>query len=501
MATALRKRDSMEASIETPPSTKLSGPGTAVDPPELPVQLSFLPPSIRNTIFKYALDTELVNNGLSNVSYSHALDSATGLLRFKASRTPFPVSTGLFSVSKRLSEEALDFFFASNLFVRLSIFTADARHAKTMLVDSGILFAGNSPFALELSTKHALDISLVEKESSKKRAVVMFPAQYLPRLINFLREAGDVTKSWGHSQHLHLSLRNNYSFSISRLQGDLLEPFRALKGFGGVAVDTVHTLPHYSLGLSTCMTAARFDTEQWLTTITELADLSDAARETTVNGVANYALSVEYAHAVIVAFTYGFLTSAEAIHSSSHAEDTFKAIQRLRWRVELGLGIALSLEHRTLDTHKDWLVSTDLSLARRKQAARDLLLAEKSISKALSLATDSPSPSENPWYLSLPVELIPPNKQVWYTELERAQTWYALGIVHTSLSEYLFAAGAFERALGMWGSNEGVEKVEAAFEKARMGIESDRVGMFAGRIQPGMGLRRAARIVRTKGDL
>jgi tetratricopeptide (TPR) repeat protein len=248
------------------------------------------------------------------------------------------------------------------------------------------------------------------------------------------------------------------------------------------------------------MTAAKFDTEEWLTLVTKLADLSDAARETTVKGVANYALSVEYAQSVIVALTYGFLTSAEAIHGSSHAEDTFKAIQRLRWRVELGLGIALSLEHRTLDTHKDWLVSTDLSFEQRKQAARDLLLAEKGISKALSLATDSPSPSENPWFLTLPVELIPPNKQSWFTELERAQTWYALGIVHTSLSEYLFAAGAFERALGMWGSNEGIGKVEAAFEKARLGIESDRAGMFSGRIQPGMGLRGAVKIARARGD-
>ncbi|OSS50414.1 hypothetical protein B5807_05180 [Epicoccum nigrum] len=500
MATTLQKRDSMEASVESLLSTKPSGTSTAVVPPEPAAQLSSLPPSIRNTIYKYALDTELVNSGLANVSYSHALNSATGLLHFKASRTPFPVNTGLFGVSKRISEEALDFFFASNLFVRLSVFTADARHAKTMLVNSGILFAGDSLSALESSTKHALDVSLVEKESSKKRAVVMFPAQYLPRLINFLREAGDVTKSWGRSWHLHLKLRNSYSFPIARLQGDLLEPFRVLKDFAGVTIDTVHTLPHYSLGLSTCMTAAKFDTEEWLTLVTKLADLSDAARETTVKGVANYALSVEYAQSVIVALTYGFLTSAEAIHGSSHAEDTFKAIQRLRWRVELGLGIALSLEHRTLDTHKDWLVSTDLSFEQRKQAARDLLLAEKGISKALSLATDSPSPSENPWFLTLPVELIPPNKQSWFTELERAQTWYALGIVHTSLSEYLFAAGAFERALGMWGSNEGIGKVEAAFEKARLGIESDRAGMFSGRIQPGMGLRGAVKIARARGD-
>ncbi|KAH6618929.1 hypothetical protein C7974DRAFT_39538 [Boeremia exigua] len=495
MAATLRKRDSMEASVETPLSTKPSSPRPDTVQNRTPLSLVTLPPSIRNTIYRYALDTELVNTGLANVSYTHTFNNNTGMLKFKASRPPFPVDTGLFSVDQLISREALRFFYSSNLFVRFSIFTPDARHAKTMLIDSGILFATTSS-ELATGTHHALDISLVEKESDKKRAVVMFPAQYLPRLINFLREAGEVTKSWGSTRRLHLSLLNSYSFPTSRLQGDLLEPFRVLKGFSAVTIDAQHTLPHYAAGLSASMTSKEFDAQHWVDTITELADLSDAARETTENGVANLALSIEYSQAVIVALTYGFLTSAEAIHGPSHAEDIFKAIQRLRWRVELGLGIALSLQHRALDTHKDWLNNVDLDLKTRKLAARDLLLAEKSVSKALSLATDSPSPAENPWFLSLPVELIPPNKQTWFSEGERAQTWYALGVVHTSLGEYLFAAGAFERALGMWGTNEGVERVEKAFEKARMGVESDREGMFKGRVQPGTGLRRAARIAR-----
>ncbi|KAF2624161.1 hypothetical protein BU25DRAFT_442127 [Macroventuria anomochaeta] len=500
MASTLRKRDSMEASAETPLSTKPSSPRLDASQPQKKIGLTSLPPSVRNTIYKYALDTELVNTGLPNVSYTHTLDSATGLLKFKASRPPFPVETSLFRVNKLISAEALHFFYPSNLFVRLSILTSDARHAKTMLVDSGLLFAASSPSALEISTLHALDISLVEKGSERKRAVVMFPAQYLPRLINFLRSAGETTKTWGITRSLHLSVLNSYSFPTSRLQGDLLEPFRVLKSLSAVTISPSHTLPHYTTGLSASMTIKAFETQRWLDTITELADLSDVARITTENGVADYALSVEYAQSVIIALTYGFLTSAEAIHGPTHAEENFKAIQRLRWRVELGLGIALTLQHRALDSHKDWLGDTNLEARKRKEAARDLLLAEKSISKALSLATDSPSPAENPWYLSLPVELIPPNKQTWFTEGERAQTWYALGVVHTSLGEYLFAAGAFERALGMWGSNEGIEKVEVAFEKARMGIESDREGMFKGHVQPGSGLRRAARVAQLKAD-
>ncbi|KAJ4365430.1 hypothetical protein N0V95_000481 [Ascochyta clinopodiicola] len=498
MASILLKRDSMEASVETPASTKPSSPRLDGAQPKEKIGLTALPPSIRNTIYKYALDTELVNAGLPNVSYTHSLDSATGLLKFKASRSPFPVETGLLFVNKLISKEALHFFYSSNLFARFSIATSDARHAKTMLVDSGILFAPSPPSALDASTLHALDVSLTEKGSTKKRASVMFPAQYLPRLINFLREAGQVTKSWGATRTLHLSILNTYDFPISRLQGDLLEGFRVLKNLSSVTISPHHTLPHYATGLSTSMTTKSFETQQWLSTVTELADLSDAARVTTENGAADYTLSVEYAQSVIIALTYGFLTSAEQIHGPEHAEDTFKAIQRLRWRVELGLGITLSLMHKELDTHKDWLRDTSLPAEKRQQAAKDLLLAEASISKALSLATDSPSPASNPWYLSLPVELIPPNKPNWFSEQERAQTWYALGVVHTSLGEYLFAAGAFERAVGMWGSSDGIEKVEAAFEKARMGIESDREGMFKGRVQPGSGLRSAARVAASK---
>lgn len=489
----------MDASVETPLSTKPSSPHPDVTQHK-EIGLTSLPPSVRNSIYKYALDTELVNTGLPNVSYAPSLDNTTGFLHFRPSRPPFPVATSLFYVNKLISKEARLFFYASNLFVRFSICTSDARHAKTMLIDSGILFTVLSPETLDASAFHALDIFLVEKESKKNRAAVMFPAQYLPRLINFLREAGALTKSWGASRTLILEVRNTYDFPMSRLQGDLLEPFRVLKSLSNVTISPHHTLPHFTPGLRVSMMAASFEAHQWLDSLTELADLSDAARITTSNGAANYTLSVEYAQAVIIALTYGFLTSAESIHGPEHAEETFRSIQRLRWRVELGLGIALSLQHRELDTHKDWLIDSDLSLQTRREVARDLLLAESSISKALSLATDSPSPASNPWYLSLPVELIPPNKPTFFSEQERAQTWYALGIVHTSLGEYLFAAGAFERALSMWGSGDGLKRVESAFEKARTGIESDIEGMFKGHVQPGSGLKRAARIARGMGQ-
>lgn len=464
---------------------------TPSTPQKRPLNLTSLPPSVRNTIYKYALDTEVVNVGKPNVAYSHTLNN--NVLHFSASRPPFPVLTALFYTNRQLSSEALSYFYSKNLFIRFDIYTPDARHAKTMLEDSGLLFSTADPSLLERARQHAMEVILVEKNSSQKRASVMFPAQYLPRLINFLDQASRATKSWAPLHSLFINVNNTYSFPISRLQGDLLELFRLLSNLGGVTIDEKNLLPRYAEGLQASMTAASFGVENWLVTVTEMADCADEKREKGEYGVAN-----EYGQAVIIALTYGYLTHAETLHSQD--EGFAKSVQRLRWRTELGVGIALSLMHREICADKNWLTKEPADETRR--AAKDLLLAESSVSKALSLATDSPSPSSNPWFLSLPVEFIPPNKPTWFTDRERAQTWYALGTVHTALGEYLFGAGGLERALELWGNEEGEgsegrEKVEKAFERARGGIDGDVESMWVGKIRPGTGLKRAGRLARS----
>lgn len=461
-----------------------------------PLGLTDLPPSIRNNIYKYTLDTELVNVGKPNVSYTHSIQD--GVLQFKASRSPFPINTSLFYVNKQISNEALRYFYSKNLFVRFEIYSSDARHAKTMLEDSGLLFSTANPTLLEESKRHALEVVLVEKNSSQKRGAVMFPAQYLPRLINFLDQASRATEIWAPAHALFLNVVNSYDFPVSRLQGDLLELFRLLANLGGATVDSKNLLPRYGEGLQRDMTSPKFTAENWMKTLTELAELADEARENE-----KYALANEYGQAVVIALTYGYLTHGEELHSQE--EDFAKGVQRLRWRTELGIGIALSLQHRSLTSSKDWLENT---APETKLAARDLLLAETAVSKALSLATDSPSPASNPWFLSLPVELIPPNKPTWFTDRERAQSWYALGTVHTALGEYLFGAGDLERALELWGAagedsgvsdkegKEGRARVEKAFEKARQGIDGDAENMWVGKVRPGSGLKRAAALAR-----
>jgi len=486
----IAKRDSMDATVGNLEAKLQAAQLTESKIRKRPLGLADLPASVRNNIYKYTLDTELVNVGEANVSYTHSIKD--GILQFKASRSPFLVQTSLFYVNKKISKEALHYFYSKNLFVRFELYSADARHAKTMLEDSGLLFSTASPALLEKSKHHALELVLVEKNSSQKRAAVMFPAQYLPRLINFLDQASRATSSWAPAHSVFLNIINTYDFSISRLQGDLLELFRLLSNLGGATVDSAHLLPRYAEGLQANMTASSFTADNWLKSVTDLADESDAAREK-----GDYATANEYSQTVIIALTYGYLTHAETLHTQDEA--FAKSVQRLRWRTELGVGIALSLLHREYTSStKDWLDQTSSHEARK--AARDLLLAESSCSKALSLSTDAPSPASNPWFLSLPVELIPPNKPTWFTDLERAQTWYALGTVHAALGENLFAAGDMERALELWGEEGGREKVENAFGKVREGIDGDRENMWKGRVRPGMGLERAAGLARADGD-
>lgn len=496
MATAIGvKRDSMDA---TASGLEAKMKAASLDEHNIaarkrPLGLMDLPPSVRNNIYRHCLDTEMVNLGEPNVSYTHKLHN--GVLTFSSSRPPFPITHSLFRVNKALSQDALAYFYKKNLWVRLDVYTADARHAKTLLEDSGLLFSTASPSTVEKATGHALEVVLVEKNSAQKRASVLFPAQYLPRLINFLEQASRATASWAPSHTLFLNVVNTYDFAVSRLQGDLLELFRLLANFGGVTVDSKNLLPRYAEGLQSMITEKSFSTESYLARITELADLADEAREKEEYGLAN-----EYAQAVVIALTYGYLTHAETLHSQDEAFS--KAVQRLRWRTELGLGISLSIPLRGLTATKHWLRDADPTLEVRK-AASDLLLAEKSVSRALSLVTDSPSPAENPWFHSLPVELIPPNKPTFFTERERAQTWYALGTVHMALGENIFACGDMERALELWGKESGVDeegglraKIEETFEKARQGIDGDAERMWVGDVRPGTGLKKAARLAR-----
>ncbi|KAJ4297681.1 hypothetical protein N0V90_005575 [Kalmusia sp. IMI 367209] len=475
------KRDSMDATtdvtsklesthLQQPPSTK-----------KRPLGLTDLPASVRNKIYAHVLDTELVNVGKPNVSYSHTIKDS--IIHFKASRHPFPVQTALFYINKQISEEARHFFYSKNLFVKFEIYSADARHAKTMLEDSGVLFSVAGPEYVERCKAHAMDVTIVEKNSAQKRAVVMFPAQYLPRMINFLEQASGASGSWAPSHALFLSVLNTYGLEVPRLQGDLLELFRLITNLGAVTVDKANLLPEYAEGLQSSMMAATFDADAWIAAVTEMTDRAEQAHESK-----DYVTAAQHAQAAIISMTYAYLTRAETLHSQP--ESFTKTVQRLRWRTEIGLASILHSKHSALAASSDWLTSASTPPEARKQAAIDLLAAETAASRALSLATDSPSPASNPWFRSLPAELIPPNKVEWFGDDETGKSWYVLGLLHMALGECLFAAGDLERAQGLCKSVG--QDVEAAFGKAREGINWE--------VRPGVGLRKTMKVASQEID-
>jgi hypothetical protein len=470
------KRDSMEAisNLSTQvKATTLSNPQPQRPPAR--AGLTTLPAPILNTIFSHLLDTELVNTGKENVSYTHTL-SSSGTLQFKASRSPFSVCTALFYVCRDISAAAINYFYAQNLFIRFTLRTPDARHAKTMLADSGVLFSVAGSDVLDRVKQHAMDFGLTEKDSTHCRSVVMFPAQYLPRLVNFMDQASKATSKWASAHKLELNVLNTYTFPVSRVQGDLLEPFRFLTNFSSASISPENILPAYAAGLENDITST-FTAASWLATITSLADSGDEAKEKK-----DWEISRQYYHSAVIALTYAYLTHPEDLHSQNdHGEAFPKNVQRLRWRCELNIGRTILEQHNYARPH---LTPKPLTASLTAGLAHDLLVAETALSAALSLVTNSPSPTSNPWIATLPVDLVPPNSESWFTDAETAECWFQLGLAHASLGEYLFAAGDMERAVRYLGEGGSKGEVDEVFGWVR--------GSIDWKVPPGQGLKRAA---------
>ncbi|KAF2708527.1 hypothetical protein K504DRAFT_468851 [Pleomassaria siparia CBS 279.74] len=356
-----------------------------------------------------------------------------------------------------------------------------------MLSDSGVLFsAAAGADVLGRVEGHAMDIVLVEKGSDQTRAVVMFPAQYLPRLVNFMDQASKATKTWAGNHRLRLSVKKTYAFPLSRLQGDLLEPFRFLAGFDSVVVERENLLPGFAEGLEKGLTSSSrdddgFNAASWLDTVGSIVEHADAAKRRK-----EWDISRPQYESAIIAVTYAYLTHPEHLHSQDEA--FARGVQRLRWRCELGVGIALLSQHGYHEPYNRSPSPSSEPFA--PVVARDLLNAESRLSSALSLSTNSPSPTANPWIASLPVDLVPPNHESWFTDSERGESWYELGLAHAALSEFLFAAGDLERAIRLVVHDSGgaAEKVENVFEWVREQIDWEK--------RPGDGLRAAGRMAK-----
>lgn len=325
-----------------------------------------------------------------------------------------------------------------------------------------------------------MDVKVVEAGSKERRASVVFPAQYLPRLVNFMREAGGVGAGWGARHEVFINVRSAYGMERARVQGDLLEGFRCLSGVSRVEIKG-EVLEGYARGLERGMMGEMLTGETWMAGVRDM--LACAERE----GVSDDDDDAEqYLKAAVISLTFGYLTQAEMLHGG---EEAFaKDVQRMRWRAELGLARRLNERVAHPASHMPSEPPSTPPSPTAAQTARTLLQAETAASSALSLATDSPSPASNPWVRSLPAEVVPPNRAEWFTDQERGDAWFVLGLVHMALSEFLFAAGDLERAVGLLGEGKARVEAERAFARAREGIDWE--------IRPGSGLRRATRVAR-----
>lgn len=238
----------------------------------------------------------------------------------------------------------------------------------------------------------------------------------------------------------------------------------------------------YADALQRSMMAATFEEDVWLKIVTEATDRAEAAYDQS-----DYETAAQECQAATISMTYGYLTQAEKLHSQP--ESFVKSIQRLRWRTELTLATTLHAKHRSTIASYSRFISASTPTATQKQIAADLLAAETAASHALSLSTDSPSPASNPWFRSLPPELIPPNKPDWFTDAERGRSWYVLGLTHMALGECLFAAGDLERAVELLSGHKDAEK---AFAQARDEIDWQ--------VRPGVGLRKAAWVAKRETE-
>ncbi|OCK75365.1 hypothetical protein K432DRAFT_174564 [Lepidopterella palustris CBS 459.81] len=421
-----------------------------------PLTLLTLPIEIRNRIYTHLLDTEYVNVGLPNVSYTHSL--ANSILHFRASRPPFPVSTSLFYVNRQLHSESTGYFYSKNLFIRLSLYMSDADLAWPLL-SNGLLFSVASPPKVAASTLHALDVSLVMEHSSVMRASVIFPAQYLPRLLVFLSLQNESNASWGPSHALTLSIRNTYAFPTVHLQGDLLEPFRLLHNLSRVEVSATHISPYYAHSLERDMTRPSFSASAWLAGVMEQKEQGNVwfRRGEYEEALQCYAMAV-----IMLQSTYR--SRGEELEAQSSSFN--KEVNRLRWQCECNIafcGVQLGTE---------W----DGSSVEHARTAQRLMTAESAAQNALYLVTANEA--QNPWLLT--AASVPENQADFYTDAERAKTWFRMGNVHAALKEWIWACGYFERAQELAPKDEAIRK---KFAEARDKVD--------GRVVPGKHYKRA----------
>lgn len=168
-----------------------------------------IPLTVRRRVYEFLLCTKYAD-GPRNFQYAPRVED--GILRLRADAPVFPLSTAILLTNRQIHDEASSVLWSSNQSIRLPLYNDDLNAVVDLLQHSGMGFVSSNPGKLSSMTRHALDIAISETpHNRRKRCVLLFPALFLPRFVNFLRQICNALPMWGQNHQFELTLRNSYS--------------------------------------------------------------------------------------------------------------------------------------------------------------------------------------------------------------------------------------------------------------------------------------------------
>ena len=315
-------------------------------------------------------------------------------------------------------------------------------------------FVSTNPHRLSKMTSHALDIEISETPHNKrKRSVVLFPALFLPRLVNFLRQVCNPLPLWGRNHRFTLCLRDQSSGKHHDSIRTLLEPWRVLQGLSAVTVDTNLVGATYARNLEEAMTNREIKPWNWLKSVTEF---QESGARFLKNGELEDAFSASALVGTVMNNTFHNAALALALRKASSG--FHKAASRLRFLSEL-----------------------DISLALARLGSKDLWgTALTAVNNAIDLAEDSGTLYQVWMKGNVGAVFQPKNDTSWYSDEERSKARLARGSFMMAVGEHGYACSDFSLAKDLCPKDTAITQ---ALDQAK--------GKYDAKIQPGAALQRA----------
>lgn len=342
---------------------------------------------------------------------------------------------------------------SSNQFIRLTLYNDDLEAVKDLLQHTEMGFVSTNPHHLSNMTSHALDIEISETPHNKrKRSVVLFPAVFLPRFVNSLRQICNPLPLWGRNHRFTLILNRSFGKLHDSIR-TLLEPWRVLQGLSAVTVDTNLVGATYARNLEEAMTSREIKPWNWLKSVTELQEsgarflkkgkLDDASCSSAIVGI-------------VMNNTFHNAAMAPALRKASPR--FHKAVSRLRFLSEL-----------------------DVSLALVRLSSKDLWgPALTAVNNAIDLAEDL-NTSYQVWMKGNAGAIFrPKNDASWYSDEERSKARFARGSFMMAVGEHGYACSDFSNAKDLCPKDTAIKQ---ALDEAKERYDA--------KIQPGAALQRA----------